>query len=123
MIEHLTNLQHLSGFAVILIFCAVMLWLILRDAKIVEFDVNVQPDLLLSPHGSINRSSLDPARFQIIRARRTKRISKDRHLAALDAVIRGKQLPVTLELAGRKLTFVIDGRDQIVEGRESSRVD
>jgi hypothetical protein len=52
------------------------------------------------------------------RPRRTESIPNDWDIVLLNAVVGRIQPPMTGQLLGRKLTVIVDGRDDVVEGCE-----
>jgi len=94
---------------------AVVVALLVRDARVVKFDVNVEMDAITAPDGFINVSSNEFATFQLI-WRGAKKLPVDWDTALLNLVRRRGQLPLTFKLLGRKLTLIVDSRYEVMAG-------
>ena len=113
--------DHLAAFIVIFVFSSVVLWLIFREAEVIKLNINVEPDALLSPHRSINGSTLNSSLFQLV-WRGTKEFPTDWDVLLTDFLGRREQFAVAIQLFGRKLTFIVDTRDQIIKRGERGRI-
>lgn len=98
---------HAFMFVVIAVLCGVMLWLIFRGNRVVKFNINFEDKLVMSSSSALT----DSGSLELV-WRRAKEIPLDWDNAIRNA-IRGRKLPITVKLAGRKLTFIVDGGDEI----------
>jgi hypothetical protein len=108
------SLNHTIAAVVILVACAVMLWLILRDAKVVKINVNANGDLVKSLLDSSVNVGPNKLLFSLM-WRGTKSIPLDWDVALRDAFVGRIHPPMTAEFLGRKVTVIVDGRDDKVE--------
>lgn len=83
--------------------------------------LHIDSDVLLSSHGGANRRSENPLRLQL-KFGLAKKFPLDWATVLLDSIRRGIQSAVTFQLLGRKLTLIIDSRNQIAERGESARI-
>src|SRR5579862_2382711 len=91
-----------------------MLWLIVRESKVVKLNINVDPNVAFTPHCALNCWPFDLTRLKIVRLG-AKSIPGDWDSALLNALIGRIHPPITIELLGRKLTMIIDGHGDVVE--------
>ena len=111
----------LAGLVVVVIFSAIVLRIIVRNAKVHELNVNIDGDILLSPESRINRSSLDLSGLKLVWCG-AQVIPVDWDVKLKNFIHRREQRAFTLKLLGRELTFVVDGRNQVIERGECGRV-
>jgi hypothetical protein len=116
------NPYHVAAIVVILPACGVMLWLIWREAKVFKLNINIDCDIAASRDGSINLGPNKLARFELI-WRGTKDIPNDWEFVLLKSLIGRIHPPVTIELLGRKLTMIVDGRNDVMERMVASGID
>jgi hypothetical protein len=108
------DLHHAATVLVVLIACTVMLWLILRDAKVIKVNVNANSN----PVQSIFNDSIDVGTNKLLFSviwRGTQGIPLNWDVALLNAVVGRIQPPATAEPLGRKVTVVVYGRNNEVE--------
>ena len=118
----LWNLHHLPTVLVVLIACAVMLWVVLREADIIELNINVDSHFPLSSLNSAVDLGANKLLFKLI-WRGAKGIPADWDIALVNAVVGRVHPPFTAELLGRKVTIIVDGRDDVMERVVSSGID
>src|SRR6266849_4002061 len=117
----LPDLYHLSALVVPFVLGAVLLWFIVRDSKKFKLNVNVEADVLPSINPNVNRSPFEPTRFQIV-WRGTEKFPVDWDRVLLNVINRREQFALTFQLLGRKLTLIVDSRNQVVQRGESGRI-
>jgi hypothetical protein len=93
----------------------VVLGFVIRDAKVFKLDVNIERDALVSPESGVDCRAFDLSRFQIVWRTVTKKGDLDWHNALTDFINRREQSAFTLKSFGRKLTIIVDGRNQVMD--------
>jgi hypothetical protein len=111
----------LAVLIVIVIFGVIALWNIIRNSKIHELNLNIDSDLLLSPECGIDSSALYFSGLKLV-WRGTQEIPVDWDVKLKNFIYRGEQRAFTLKLLGRELTFVVDGRNQVIERGVCGRI-
>lgn len=94
---------------------------LVRESKIIKFNVNTEVDGTMVPHGSPERGTYNLAPFQIV-WRRPQELPFNWDSALLNFVSRREQRAFTTELLGRKLTCIVDGGHQVVRRGEVGSV-
>lgn len=108
------NFHHSAAVLVIFVACTVMLWLILRDAKVVKLNINTNSNLVQPILNNGINVGANKLLFSVI-WRSAQSVPLNWDVALLDAVVGRIQPPVTAELLGRKVTIIVDGRNHEVE--------
>src|SRR6266446_1206179 len=117
----LFNSYHLTAVAVVLVVCAVMLWLIFRDAKVFQLNINVDSDSPFARHGAINVLPRDLSLKLVWRG--AKGIPPNWDSVLINNFVGRIHPPMTFELLGRKFTVIVDGRDDVVERMVSESIE
>jgi len=110
------SLYHLSILVVELVVGGIVLWLLIRHAGVIKFNINLESDgvpFVVSFHGENHGSANNMKGFELI-WRGAKKLPRNWQFTLYDAAVRAGQLPLTVEIAGGKLTFVVYASDQIV---------
>ncbi len=111
----LLNLYHLAIYVVIFVACAVMLRLIWRESKVVKLNIHVEDNLGVS--GLENFINIGPNKllFSLIWRGRSECINANWDSTFSNACAGRIQPPITAEFLGRKVTIIVDGRDNEME--------
>ena|ERR1039458_4927 len=94
---------------IVLVAYAILLWRIFARNRVTKFNIHLDRSLTVQEL----LSDCQPAKFMRLQLiwRSAEKIPLDWDRAVLRA-LRTREYPITIELLGRKLTFVIDGRNQ-----------
>src|SRR5579863_3767277 len=87
------------SISVIFIFSLVVLWLIFRKSQVVKLNINIQSDILLAHHSSVDVRSMKPTVFQLIWPR-TKEFPVNWDDVILKLIRSREHFAVSLQLLG-----------------------
>ena len=121
--EHglLAIFYHLAALRIVPVFGAVVLCFVNWRDKVIKFNVEIKADALFASEGRVNGRPHQGNAFQLMLCS-TKKVPKNWDSLLLDLILSGKQAAAALQLAGRKPTFIVDSRNQIITRGEFRRL-
>jgi hypothetical protein len=108
----IVDLDELLAVVVIVVLLAIVLWFIVRESEVLKLNINTELKMGNVPQHSIKAVNLAP--FQLV-WRGAEKIPFDWDNTLLDVILRREQRAFTVQFLGRKLTFIVDGRQQVIE--------